>query len=189
MSWSMARSRSILLGILVVSCEYGTGTILAALAAAPRRPMVLAAKILVFGSVSLAVSEIVAFASFLLGQALLTSPARHAMLSSPGALRAVAGIGLFLCVAGLFALGIAVLVRHTAGAISAYIGLILVLPLIVGAFPSSRARRPSAPTTSASWPTGPPSTGRHKKPATALVGTSAAASVILQTDAQDGRAG
>ena len=125
------------LGILAMSGEYATGTIRATLAAAPRRPMVFAAKIVVFGVVALVVSEIVAFASFLLGQALLASPAEHATLSSPGALRAVAGIGLFLCVVGLLALGIAVLVRHTAGAISAYVGVILVLPIIVAAFPGS----------------------------------------------------
>jgi ABC-2 type transport system permease protein len=126
-----------ILGILVVSSEYATGTIRATLAAAPRRRMVLAAKVLVFGTVTLVVAEIVAFASFLLGQALLTSPARRATLSSPGALRAVAGIGLFLCVVGLLALGIAILVRHTAGAISAYVGVILVLPIIVSALPGS----------------------------------------------------
>jgi ABC-2 type transport system permease protein len=126
-----------ILGILVVSSEYATGTIRATLAAAPRRPMVLAAKALVFGAVTLAVAEFVAFASFFLGQALLTAPAARATLSSPGAVRAVAGIGLFLCVVGLLALGIAVLVRHTAGAISAYVGVILVLPILVSALPGS----------------------------------------------------
>jgi ABC-2 type transport system permease protein len=126
-----------ILGILVVSSEYATGTIRATLAAAPRRPMVLAAKALVFGTVSLVVAEFVAFASFFLGQALLTAPASRASLSSPGAVRAVAGIGLFLCVVGLLALGVAVLVRHTAGAISAYVGVILVLPILVSALPGS----------------------------------------------------
>ncbi|MGH2929437.1 MAG: ABC transporter permease subunit, partial [Solirubrobacteraceae bacterium] len=125
------------LGILVVSGEYATGTIRATLAAEPRRPMMLAAKVLVFAAVSLIVAEVTSFASFLLGQALLTSPARHATLSSPGALRAVAGTGLFLCVAGLFALGIAAMVRHTAGAIGVYVFVLLVLPIIVSALPSS----------------------------------------------------
>jgi ABC-2 type transport system permease protein len=126
-----------ILGILVMSSEYATGTIRATLAAAPRRPMVLAAKVLVFAMVSLAVAEVTAFGGFLLGQALLTAPARHATLSSPGAFRAVAGIGLFLCVTGLLALGSAVLVRHTAGAISAYVFVLLVLPIIVSGLPDS----------------------------------------------------
>jgi ABC-2 type transport system permease protein len=76
-------------------------------------------------------------AGFFLGQGFLTAPAPHATLSSPGTLRAIAGSGLFLCVARLFALGVAVLVRHTAGAISAYVGVILVLPIVVSAFPGS----------------------------------------------------
>jgi ABC-2 type transport system permease protein len=126
-----------ILGVLTVSGEYSTGTIRATLAAAPRRPMVLGAKVVVFGAVTLVVAELVAFASFWLGQVLLTAPAPHDTLSGPGALRAVAGSGLFLCVAGLFALGVAVLVRHTAGAISSYVGVVLVLPIVVSAFPGS----------------------------------------------------
>jgi ABC-2 type transport system permease protein len=126
-----------ILGILVVSSEYATGTVRATFAAAPRRPMVLAAKVLVFGAVTVVVAELVAFAGFLLGQALLTSPAPRATLASPGALQAVGGTGLFLGVVGLLALGIAVLVRHTAGAISGYVGVVLVLPVIASALPGS----------------------------------------------------
>jgi ABC-2 type transport system permease protein len=99
--------------------------------------MVLAAKVLVFAAVTLVIAELATFASFFVGQALLTAPAPHATLSSPGALRAVSGAGLFLCVVGLLALGIAVLVQHTAGAISSYVGVILVLPIVVSALPGS----------------------------------------------------
>ncbi|MGH3263415.1 MAG: hypothetical protein ACRDNS_15635, partial [Trebonia sp.] len=75
--------------------------------------------------------------SFFLGQTLLTSPATHVTLASPGALRDVAGIGLFLCVIGLFGLGIATLIRHTAGAISAYVGVVIVLPTVLTGLPAS----------------------------------------------------
>ena len=64
--------------------------------------------------------------------------------ASPGALRAVAGIGLFVCVAGLLALGIAVIVQHTAGAISGYVFLLLVLPIIVEALPNPVQAKSSA---------------------------------------------
>ena len=124
------------LGVLVMSAEYGTGTIRATFSAAPRRPLVLAAKVVVFGVVALVVAEIVAFVSFLVGQALLSAPATHASLSTPGALRAVVGTGLYLGVIGLFALGLATIIRHTAGAISAFVGILLVLP-IVQALPNS----------------------------------------------------
>ena len=47
------------------------------------------------------------------------------------------GAGLYLAVLGLLALGLATIIRHTAGAISAFVGLVLVLPLIVQALPMS----------------------------------------------------
>jgi len=132
----------------------------------PRRPVVLTAKVLVFGAVAVVVSEVLAFAAFAVGQALLS--AKHAVGSSafaaqraqqlgvkiphdakgllstgsaslgqPGVLRAVVGAGLYLAVLGLLALGLATIIRHTAGAISAFVGVVLVLPLIVQALPAS----------------------------------------------------
>ncbi len=126
-----------ILGALVMSSEFGTGTIRATLSAAPRRPMVLVAKAVVFGLVALIIAEVVAFASFLLGQALLSAPATHATFASKGALSAVIGTGLYLCMIGLFALGLATIVRHTAGAITAFVGLLLVLPAVAHALPNS----------------------------------------------------
>jgi len=127
------------LGILVMSAEYGTGTIRATLAAAPRRTGVLAAKSVVFAAVALVVSEVSAFAGYFVGQALLSAPATHTTIASPGALRAVAGSGLYLCVLGLLALGLATLLRHTAGAIGAFIGILFVLPLVTAALPVTLA--------------------------------------------------
>src|SRR5271157_2763017 len=60
-----------------------------------------------------------------------------ASLGQPGVLRAVVGAGLYLAVLGLLALGLATIIRHTAGAISAFVGVVLVLPLIVQALPAS----------------------------------------------------
>jgi hypothetical protein len=52
-------------------------------------------------------------------------------------LRAVVSGGLAIAVLGLFALGLATIIRHTAGAITAFVGTFLVLPLLVEALPSS----------------------------------------------------
>ena len=131
------------LGVLVMSAEYGTGTIRSTLAAVPNRPVVLAAKTAVFAAVALVVGEVLSFAAFFVGQALLTSPAPHATLGQPGVLRAVVGGGLVVAVLGLFALGLATIIRHTAGAITAFVGSLLVLPIVVQALPSS-INRPSA---------------------------------------------
>jgi hypothetical protein len=126
------------LGVLVVSAEYGTGTIRATLAATPNRPRVLATKAAVFAAVAFVVGQLLAFAAFFVGQALL-SPAPHASLSQPGVLRAVIGAGLLIPVLGLFALGIGTIVRHTAGAITTFVAAMFVLPLILQALPSSVA--------------------------------------------------
>ncbi|GEM_PF-296470 len=127
------------LGVLVMSAEYSTGTIRAVLSAAPQRHRVLLAKIAVFALLAIVVAEFVSFASFFLGQALLSSPAIHATLSSPGALRAVVGCGLYVATLGLLGLGLATIVRHSAAAISAFVGILLILPLVVQALPSSLA--------------------------------------------------
>ena len=64
-------------------------------------------------------------------------PAPHASLADPTVLRAVVGGGLFLALLGLLALGLATIIRHTAGAITTFAGMLLVVPLVLQAFPSS----------------------------------------------------
>jgi hypothetical protein len=57
-------------------------------------------------------------------------------LGQPGVLRAVVGGGLFLTVLGLFALGLGTIIRHSAGAITAFVAIFFVIPLIVEALPA-----------------------------------------------------
>jgi ABC-type transport system involved in multi-copper enzyme maturation permease subunit len=125
------------LGILVMSAEYSTGSIRSTLVAVPSRPQVMLTKIAVMAAVGFVVSEVLAFGAFFLGQMLLTSPAPHATLAQPGVVRAVGGGGLVLTVLGLFALGLATVMRHSAAAITTYVGVLLVLPILVQALPSS----------------------------------------------------
>jgi ABC-2 type transport system permease protein len=127
------------LGILVITAEYGTGSIRSTLAAIPNRPLVAAAKALVFAAVALVVTEAVAFVAFFIGQTILSGTAPHAVLGQPGVLRSVMGSGLYLTVLGLLGLGLGLMIRHTAGAISTFVGLLLILPLIVSALPTSVA--------------------------------------------------
>jgi ABC-2 type transport system permease protein len=127
------------LGVLAISAEYSTGTIRATFSAAPNRLRVFGAKIAVFGVVTFIVAEITTFVAFFLGQFLLSAPATHATLSSPGALRSVFGCGLFLCLLGLMALGLGTIIRHTAGAISAFVAILLIFPLLAQALPQSLA--------------------------------------------------
>ncbi len=125
------------LGVLVVSAEYSTGTIRATFGAVPHRTLVLAAKVAVFSVVAFVLGEILSFSSFFIGQAILSGSTPTAALDQPGVLRAVVGGGLFLTVLGLFALGLGAIIRHSAGAITAFVAVFFVVPLIVEALPSS----------------------------------------------------
>ena len=125
------------LGILVITSEYGTGLIRTSLAVVPTRRRFLAAKAAVFGATALVVGEVTAFAAFLLGQAAIGSSAPHANLGQPGVLRAVIGAGLYLAVIGLLSVGVGTLVRNTAAGISAMVALLFVLPGLVQALPAS----------------------------------------------------
>lgn len=127
------------LGVLVVSSEYSTGTIRSTLSAAPRRPLVLLAKVVVFSTVTLIAGEAVSFVAFFVGQSLLSGKTPTASLSDPSVVRAVVGGGLYLFALGLLALGLATIIRHTAAAISTFVGFLLILPIIVAALPSSLA--------------------------------------------------
>jgi ABC-type transport system involved in multi-copper enzyme maturation permease subunit len=125
------------LGVLIVSAEYSTGTIRATFSAIPRRPLVLAAKALLFGVIVFVVGEVVAFVAFLVGQGILSGHTPTASLSDASALRSVISAGLYLVVLGLLALGLAAIIRHTAAAISGFVGMLFVLPIIAGVLPSS----------------------------------------------------
>ena len=107
------------LGVLVITSEFSSGMIRATFAAAPRRPLVLAAKAAVVAAVTLVAGEILAFAAFGVGEAVLRSPAPHATLGQPGVLRAVLMAGAYPALIALIGLGLGALIRHTAGAISA----------------------------------------------------------------------
>jgi hypothetical protein len=125
------------LGVLTITTEFSSGMIRATFAAAPRRPLVLAAKAAVLGAVALAAGEISALAAFLAGQAMLKAPVPHATLGQPGVLRAVLLAGAYPALIALIGLGIGAIIRHTAGAICALVGAVFVLPLLLFSLGSS----------------------------------------------------
>lgn len=123
------------LGVLVISGEYATGMIRATLGAVPTRLPVLWAKLAVYGSVTFVVTLVGSFAAFLGGQKLLHP--YGTTLSQPHVLRAVFGVTLYLTVVALLSVGLGFVIRNTAGGIAALFGLLLVLPVIIRAFPTS----------------------------------------------------
>jgi len=125
------------LGALVITSEYSTGMIRTSLAVMPRRGVLYAAKAMVFAAVTLTISLITSFTDLFVGQAILASKHLNTTLAQPGVLRAVLLSAAIVTVFGLFAYGTGALIRHTAGAITAMLGVILVLPLLAQTLPTS----------------------------------------------------
>ncbi|MFE0136042.1 ABC transporter permease subunit [Streptomyces sp. NPDC059037] len=120
------------LGVLVVTGEYSSGTIRSTLAATPNRRLVLAAKAAVYGGISLAVGEAVTFVTFFAGRAALGEGLPEPALSDPGVLRAVLLSGAYLGLIALMGIGIGAITRHTASAIAVLASVTFVLPAIIG---------------------------------------------------------
>jgi ABC-2 type transport system permease protein len=124
------------LGVLMMTSEYGSGSIRSTLLAVPRRPTVLAAKAIVFATVALAACEMVTFAAFVAGQSVMGSAPR-ASFGQPGVLRALLLSGAFLALMGLFGLGLGTIIRRSGPAVAVYAGLVLVVPMILQAVPGN----------------------------------------------------
>lgn len=119
-------------GALLITGEYSSGTIRATVAATPRRPLLLAAKIGVAAAAAVVFCELLSLASFFLGQAVLSAGgAPSANLGSPGALRAVVMTGVFVALMALMSFGFGLITRSTAGAIATFVGVVFVLPLVM----------------------------------------------------------
>jgi ABC-2 type transport system permease protein len=132
----------VVLGALTITSEYSTGMIRTSLTAQPRRGTLFAAKATVFAAVSLVTGLVVSFLSFFTGQAIMSGHTVGGVplsvsLGDPNVLRAVIGGGLFLAACGMLAFGLGVMLRHTAGAITASIGLLFVLSIVVNFLPQS----------------------------------------------------
>ena len=127
------------LGVLFVTGEYATGMIRSSLAAVPRRWPVLLAKCVVVGVTCLVVCTVGCFFAFLAGQAGLNSHGYGVGLGATGALEAIIGGGIYLTLVALLGIGCGFAIRSTGGAIATLFGLLLVLPLLGEALPTSWA--------------------------------------------------
>jgi ABC-2 type transport system permease protein len=127
----------VVLGALVITSEYSTGMIRTSLAVMPRRGVLYAAKAIVFAAVTLTISLVTSFVAFFVGQAILSSKHYNTTLAQPGVLRAVLLSAAIVAVFGLLAYGAGAIIRHSAGAITAILGVIFLIPALAQALPNS----------------------------------------------------
>ncbi|WP_328668215.1 ABC transporter permease [Streptomyces sp. NBC_00322] len=123
------------LGVLTIASEFGTGMIRTTLTACPGRARVLAAKATVFFLLVFALTTVLAGLVGALQNSIVTTGR-----DSTGEewFRATVGVGLFVAVLGLLALAVGTIIRHSAGAITIMIGVML-LPLVAAMFMFSEA--------------------------------------------------
>lgn len=125
------------LGILIVTGEHATGLLGTSLIATPRRHRLLAGKVVVAVAVAVVAGQVLMFAAFFLGQAVLAGHGvPHAAFGDPGVLSAVTGGGLYLAAIALLAVGLGTIMRATAGALATLVGIVFLVPALAGLFPA-----------------------------------------------------
>ena len=125
------------LGVLLVTSEYGTGMVRSTMVAAPRRIPVVAAKALVYGAIATFTMVPASFAGYGAAQVVLSSYGHATSITSPGVLRVIVLTGVYLALVGLLGSAIGWLTRSTAGGITTVLGLLLVAPGISALLPGS----------------------------------------------------
>jgi ABC-2 type transport system permease protein len=132
----------VLLAVLAVGGEYGTGMIRVTLAATPRRLTMLAAKAVVVTGWAVAAGAVAVLGSVLAGRLILPgrglSAANGYVLVSLGNgpdLRAAAGSVLYLALTALLALGVTTAVRDSAAGIGLVLGVLYLFPVVSTVIP------------------------------------------------------
>jgi len=125
------------LAVLAVGEEYGTGMIRVTFAAMPRREAVLAAKALVVAAVTAAAGLVAVLGSvigallLLPGNGFTAANGYGPHLATAATARAALGSVLYLVLVALLALGVTALLRDSALAVGAVLGLLYLFPIVV----------------------------------------------------------
>lgn len=120
----------ITLGVLTTASEYGTGMIRTTMVACPSRGRVLAAKAVVFFAVAFVVTLVSSGFVAMVDVGML-GDARQPTGSEW--LKATFGVSLYIALLGLISLAVGSIIRHSAGAITIMIGVLLA-PLVIAIF-------------------------------------------------------
>jgi ABC-2 type transport system permease protein len=130
----------VVLAVLVISEEYGTGMIRASLAATPHRLVLLTAKAINLAGLALVAGLLAVTGCLLVGRFMLPADGLNAAqgytlvsVSHSPTLRAAIGSVLYLVLIALLSLGIATAIRDTAASIGAVIGLLYLPPVLAQA--------------------------------------------------------
>jgi ABC-2 type transport system permease protein len=128
--------------VLAITSEYATGMIRASLVAVPRRWPVLAAKASVLAALGLVVGPLVVFATYFVSRSMIGDRFNGAYLTPVAdKLPLLIVSSLSVVVFALIGLGLGTTLRSTAGAIVGLVGLVYVIPVVVGNLPEPWSER------------------------------------------------
>ncbi|ACQ79312.1 putative integral membrane transport protein [Beutenbergia cavernae DSM 12333] len=119
------------LGALIITGEYTTGMIRSTMTAVPKRLPALFAKGVVLAIVTFVTASVGVFASYLVTLPILSQYDMQADLGDSETWRVFLGAGLYVMAIALLAFGIGALLRNSAGAIAAVLGIVLLIPIVV----------------------------------------------------------
>jgi ABC-type transport system involved in multi-copper enzyme maturation permease subunit len=119
------------LGVRAVSAEYSTGMIRSTFTATPSRRLVLTAKAAVVAAFAFPVALLAAVVSFELGQQVFAGKHIGASFGHPGVAQAVVFAALAVSLVAIIGVGLGGLIRHTAGATTALL-LVIVGGAVLG---------------------------------------------------------
>ena len=136
------------LAVIAVGGEYSTGLMRTTLTAVPRREVVLTAKAAVVGVPVLVAAAVAVLGSVLAGRYILPGRGlteangyRPLSLADGSTLRAAGGSVLYLALIALLSIGIAILIRDSAAAVGAVLGLLYMFPILVTVVTNSTWKR------------------------------------------------
>ncbi|GIE82578.1 ABC transporter permease [Actinoplanes philippinensis] len=116
------------LGVLVMTGEYSTGTIRSSLTAVPRRMPLLAAKAVVFATVVYTLMLAATVVTVVAGQRVIG--AAGVSLADAGTIRAILGSTAYVTGAGLLGLFLGGVLRSTAGSLTAFFVVTFLMTLV-----------------------------------------------------------
>lgn len=129
------------LGVLVISSEYSSGTIQSTLIAAPTRMSVLAAKAIVVFVATTAAAAVALFGSWAVTYAVYTNFGIQVGLEAPGVLTALIGAAVYVGLSSVLGLGVGALLRAVAAGVVAVTSIIFLLPIVLSVLPASQTVR------------------------------------------------
>jgi ABC-type transport system involved in multi-copper enzyme maturation permease subunit len=125
------------IGVLFITSEYSSGSIRTTLSAVSNRIRLITAKTVVLVVSLIVVSEVVCFATFLLGQSIYKGVVPTASLGTADVLRSVLFAGVYLTLLTVAGFSLGLIVRQSAACISIFVSILLIVPIIFAFLPQS----------------------------------------------------